>query len=193
MSSLRLPLLLLLSLGACAVDGASDPADPADERADDDEVIEYRRPDAPIVLDFAAEQMVTSSHSIAFGHCEEAQIGEDDAIEISCPQKWSELAWLRIPREVSEGLMAAGSTRLDFDLSILGATIEDESVRFGLRSVSDDGSKTTLISEKHVIDGSQLGLELDASEYEIFMARGVNQFLIWPNGVIEVELSVRAQ
>jgi hypothetical protein len=187
---LRIPLVLLLSLGACAVDQAPESSD---ERADSNEVIDYRRPEAPTIIEFDESGSATTAQSLAFGHCDEAETGDDGSIDISCPQKWSELAWLSIPRRSTEALMAEGKTHLNFDLAILGATIEGESVRFGLRSVDEEGNKTKVLTENNLFDGSSVELELAASEYEIFIARAANQFLSWPNSAIEIELATTAE
>lgn len=58
------------------------------------------------------------------------EISEDGSVNIACHSKWSELAWLSNPWEVTQSLIAEGKTTLAMDVSIQNANFEDHSLRF---------------------------------------------------------------
>lgn len=185
----RLAFVALLALGACAVDEVSMSSD---EKADSSQVIAYHRPDAPTMIEFStAEAAPTSSHSIAFGHCETPTEGDDGAINIDCNEKWSELAWLSISKETSEGLIAKGATSLSLDVSVTTSTADTDSVRLSVHAIDANGRSFKIASEGNVFDGDAIAVDLDIAEYHVFMARGENNFLVWHNGSIEVDLTTR--
>lgn len=187
----RFALVSLLALGACATEPE---ADFTDERADANEVITYQRPEAPTEIEFAGDASSSeSSLSISYGHCDEATTDEDGAIQINCPEKWSELAWLSISKETSQRMIDQGHTSLQFVVAVKDSTNEAESVRFGVHAISDDGTRTKVASEGNVFDGEYLAVTLEPVAYHVYMARGVNQSLIWNNGFIEVDLLIGAE
>lgn len=160
----------------------------SDERSDAVEVIEFQQPDAPTALDFDDQtHSASSSQSISFGHCDEP-VEEDGVININCEQKWSELTWLSISKEDSQALLDAGEQKLHLDLAVRSFTEIPDSVRFSVHAVAEDGSKRRMISEGNVFDGESLELDLEATEYYVYMARGVNTYWAWHNGSIEVDL-----
>ncbi len=187
----RLALIALLSLGACAVE---DGLEASDERADQGEVIAYQRPDAPTMIEFSdSESASKSPHSIAYGHCSAPQEEDDGSITIDCNEKWSELAWLSISRDMSQGLVARGGTKLSFDVSVRSSTADNDSVRLSVHSVDENGNSVKVASVGNVFDGDAIAVDLDAAEYHVYMARGENTFLVWQNGSIEVELTARVE
>jgi hypothetical protein len=135
----------------------------------------------------------TSSHSIAFGHCDAPQEGDDGAINISCNDKWSELAWLSISKDMSQSLLDSGVSQLSFDLAVKNSTAERDSVRLSVHATDDFGKSTKIASEGNVFDGDAVTIDLNASEYQVYMARGENNFLVWHNGSIEVDLTARSE
>ncbi len=180
-------LAIMLSLGACAVDDSSMVNE--EERSDLVEVIEYHKPDAPTAIEYAeGVSFSTSNHSIAYGHCSEPEPQDDGVINIDCKAKWSELTWLSFPKELAAQLVEQGQTSLTLDLGILSSTIEDESVRLSIHAVDEEGKRTKVLSESNVLDGDTLEVDLQAQEYQIFVARGKNSFLVWGNGSIEFDL-----
>lgn len=187
----RMLLVSLVSLAACA---AEDGSSPSDERADTTQVIKFHRPDAPTIIELsAADDAATSSHSISFGHCDEAQTGEDGVINIDCNEKWSELSWLSLSKEDAQSLVDQGQRTLSFDISVTDSTADRDSVRFSIHAVAEDGSSMKLLSKGNVFDGESMAIDLEATEYHVFMARGENSSLIWHNGSIEVDLSASTQ
>jgi hypothetical protein len=185
----RLAFDALLSLGACAVDDGSMSSD---EKADISEVIAYHRPDAPTMIEFSAtEAAPMSSHSIAFGHCETPVEGDDGSINIDCNEKWSELAWLSVSTDMSKGLIAKGATKLSFDVAVKNSTADTDSIRLSVHAIDENGRSFKVASEGNVFDGDAIAVDLDIAEYHVFMARGENNFLVWHNGSIEVDLTAR--
>jgi hypothetical protein len=189
--ALATALASALALGACA---AEDGSSPSDERADLVEVIAYHQPEAPTVIEISdVSDALTSSHSISFGHCEEGEVGDDGAIHIACNEKWSEMAWLSISKEASQGLLDQGQTSLSFAIAITDSTAENESIRFAVHAVAEDGSTRKLASDTNVFDGESTSVVLEATEYYVYMARGKNSALIWHNGSVEVDLTTRSE
>lgn len=185
---LNLPacLAIALSLGAgCAVDAADTETANADRF---DEIIEYRTPAAPTAVENLAP--FRSNFSIAYGHCDDGTIEENGDITIDCKAKWSEVAWFNISSETVAGLVAEGKSSIEFQVSFADPE-QTDNVRLSAHAESN-GNREKVLSEPNLVHGDQVQLDLvTGNEYQIYVARGENNFLVWHKGLIELELAIR--
>ncbi|MCP4447684.1 MAG: hypothetical protein GY811_20460 [Myxococcales bacterium] len=187
-----LALATLISMGACVAEDEFVPSD-NEEQADISETVEFRVPDVPTSIEIGPESTtVTNNQSIAYGHCNPAETGDDGVIRIDCPAKWTEVAWLHVSLEQSRELMAQGYTALDVQLAVDSSTREGDSLRISAHEVNETGAKRKLLSEPNVSDGESIEIPLGDTAFDVYLARGVNSIRTWQTGTIEFTVTTAA-